>query len=317
MKRTPIPSAPIPSVLIILCCVAAGMFGASLLTEARVHAQSGSTVPAPESENVAALAPVGRIYMPLVGMAVGMGEEPASAMLAEPQASGRRLHLPFVQIYQPIYRTIPSIPIAGGPIDRPAAVNGDVNLALRGYAPTNAVAGLIDIGGPTDSDAPQLAAMFSPARKPVIAAVYRVNEWDWACGAHGCRGNAIAYPPVTMIALATVVGEKIHLPSRSAEIYGGGYKALVLYADERRITLKYTREDSPVWGYMIHLEEIGVDPALVLRYRELNAAGRGQLPALKNGDLVGYAIAPAVKVAVRDTGMFMDPRTRKDWWKGY
>ena len=107
------------------------------------------------------------------------------------------------------------------------------------------------------------------------------------------------------------------MPARNAEIHAGGYKALVLYADERRITLKYTREDSPVWGYTVHLEEIGVDPSLLQRYREMDAAGRRRLPALRNGDLVGYAIAPSVKVAVRDTGRFMDPRTRKDWWRGW
>ena len=238
-------------------------------------------------------------------------------VIAVPTATVRRSLLPIVQIYQPPYRLVDTIPVASAPIDRPAAINGDLNLALRGYVATNAVPGLIDIGGPTDEDAPQLAALFSPARQPVVSAVYRVNEWNWDCGTNGCRGGAIPYPPVTMIALSARLGEKIYLPSRNAEIYGGGYKALVLYADDRRITLKYTREDSPVWGYMIHLEEIGVDPALVFRYREMNAAGRGQLPALKNGDLVGYAIAPTVKVAVRDTGMFMDPRTRKDWWRGY
>lgn len=236
----------------------------------------------------------------------------------EPSATLRRIVLPAVLHYGIAdYRPIPVVPVAGGPIDRPAAINGDLNLALRGYTLATALPALIDIGGPTDDDPPQLATLFSPARRPAISAVYRVNDWNWNCGANGCRGEPIVYPPVTMIALSAQLGEKLYAPARAAEIYGGGYKALVLYADERRITLKYTREDSPVWGYMIHLEEIGVDPSLLLRYREMNAAGRANLPALRSGDLVGYAIAPTVQVAVRDTGMFMDPRTRKDWWKGW
>jgi len=236
----------------------------------------------------------------------------------QPDATSRRALLPVVfHLAAPVFRPIPTIPVAGAPVDRPAEVNGDLNLALRGFSATSAARTLIDIGGPTDDDPPQLAALFSPARAPVISAVYRVNEWNWGCGANGCRGAAIEHPPVTMIALSTRIGESLYLPTRNAEIHSSGYKALVLYADERRITLKYTREDSPVWGYMIHLEEIGVDPSILQRYREMNAAGRGHLPALRNGDLVGYAIAPTVKVAVRDTGMFMDPRTRKDWWKGW
>lgn len=235
-----------------------------------------------------------------------------------PDATTRRIILPIVfHLAAPVFRPIPTLPIEGAPVDRPAATNGDLNLALRGYSATNAARNLIDIGGPTDDDAPQLAALFAPPRKPAILAVYRVNDWNWGCGANGCRGAAISSPPVTMIALSTSIGEKLYLPARNAEIHAGGYKALVLYADERRITLKYTREDSPVWGYTVHLEEIGVDPSLLQRYREMDAAGRRRLPALRNGDLVGYAIAPSVKVAVRDTGRFMDPRTRKDWWRGW
>lgn len=246
---------------------------------------------------------------------------PPSVAAASPTAESQatpRMWLPVVyHLGAPVYRPVATIPIEGLPTDRPAASNGDVNLALRGYSTTTATRTLIDIGGPTDDDPPQLATLFSPARVPTLSAVYRVHDWNWSCGDGGCRGDPIASPAVTLVALSTSLGEALYLPERGAEIYGGGYKALVLYADERRITLKYTREDSPVWGYMIHLEEIGVDPSLLQQYRQMDAAGRTHLPALKNGDLVGYAIAPTVKVAVRDTGMFMDPRTRKDWWKGW
>ena len=42
------------------------------------------------------------------------------------------------------------------PSDRPAAEHADLNLALRSYAPTGGVLGLVDYGGATDPLAPQL-----------------------------------------------------------------------------------------------------------------------------------------------------------------
>jgi hypothetical protein len=69
-----------------------------------------------------------------------------------------------------------------------------------------------------------------------------------------------------------------------------------------------------VQGYTLHLEGLCVDPGLLASYRQWNAAGRGQLPALRAGQAVGRARAARVGVAIRDTGSFMDPRSAKDWW---
>lgn len=207
-----------------------------------------------------------------------------------------------------------AIPVMGSPIDRPAALNGDVNLALRSYITTTALLELIDINGPTDTHAPQLSGLFTPTRLPIFPAAYQVHNWDWSCGDNGCRADPIAQPPVTLLAMQATLGEPIFIPSRTPEIYGGGYRALVLYAEEERITLTYTREDTPAIGYLIHLEDLRVDPGLLLLYRQLDAAGRSQLPALRNGERLGNALARPLKVAIRDTGSFMDPRSRKDWW---
>ena len=61
-----------------------------------------------------------------------------------------------------------TLPIVGPPTDRPAAQHGDINLALRGYVPTTAVRGLIDVGGPTDHRAPQLVGLFADKRTPAF-----------------------------------------------------------------------------------------------------------------------------------------------------
>ena len=60
-----------------------------------------------------------------------------------------------------------------------------------------------------------------------------------------------------------------------------------------------------------------MDANLLALYRRLDEEGRRVLPALRNGDPVGFAHGDALKVAVRDSGSFMEPRSRKDWWQGY
>lgn len=210
-----------------------------------------------------------------------------------------------------------ALTVVGDPVDRPPAVNADLNLALRGYVDTDEPLLLVDLNGPTDNDAPQLAGLFNHQRGPDIVSVHQVRDWDWDCGEHGCAADPISSPPVTLIGLRATPGEAIFIPTRNQEIHGGDYKVLVLYATPERITLTYTREDTPAIGYVVHIEEIAVEPALVTFYEELDAEGRSRLPALRNGEQLGSAANDVVKVVIRDTGSFMEPRSRKDWWVGW
>jgi hypothetical protein len=181
------------------------------------------------------------------------------------------MFLPLISLAQPTpTSTIPprvfgSVPVAGGSIGRPAQESPDVNLALRGFTPTSAYLGLVNYGGHTDADAPQVAEMFVPPRLPAFVGAHQVYDWDWGCNPPaGCRSNPITWPySVSLIDLATTPGETLAIPSRVPQIYGGGYKAMVLYAEARRVTLAYTREDTPAQGYLIHLEELAVAPELV------------------------------------------------------
>ncbi len=203
-----------------------------------------------------------------------------------------------------------SLPIVGPPTDRPAAEHGDLNLALRGYTPTRGQAGLIDMSGPTDPRAPQLTGLFADRRIPTFTGLYRVHEWDWATNS---RGQPITAYEVTLAGLRVTPGEPIHVPNAGYDI-GRGYQVLVLYADPERLTLKYTGEDSVVSGYTLHLENVCPAPDLLALYERLNAAGRRELPALRAGQALGRARGQEIRVAIRDTGRFMDPRVRKDWW---
>ncbi len=217
--------------------------------------------------------------------------------------------------------TFELIPILNQATDHPAALHGDLNLSQRGYSPTQAPLVLQDYAGDTDPNAPQLAGLFVPNQFPGLSSAYHVHHWDWACGERGCRGDIITDWPTTLVGLRTTAGQALFPPNRSSEIYPGGYKALVLYAEPNRLTLGYTREDSMARGYAVHLENVCVDPNLLALYQaQVNDAGfhaTGQLPALRDDQALGVALNEEIGVAIRDNGAFMDPRSRKDWWQGY
>ena len=210
-----------------------------------------------------------------------------------------------------------SLPVEPPPSDRPAQAHPDLNLALRNYVGTTGQLGLVNYGGGTDSQAPQIDGMFDPPRLPTFLALYQVYDWDWNCAPPaGCRGDPISGYPVTLLAMETAANESIRIPRRAPSIMGD-FNALVLYADARRLTITYTRRDTAAVGYMVHLEDFAVNPGLIARYQSLDAAGRGALPALRNGEILGVADRGAIKIATRDAGTFLDPRACKDWWQGY
>jgi hypothetical protein len=196
--------------------------------------------------------------------------------------------------------------------DPPAEENPDLNLTLRDYEVTDAHRGLVDIPCSPDPGAPRLYTLFADQRVPAFPTVYQVYDWDWDCN---CRGGLLDDWEVTLAGMGVAPGEVLHLPDSGYGI-GDGYEALVLYATEERITLKYTREDHVVWGYTLHVENVCVEPSLLALYRAWNDAGRGELPALQGGQPFGRARGGEIRVAIRDTGRFMDPRSRGDWWQG-
>jgi hypothetical protein len=204
-----------------------------------------------------------------------------------------------------------TLDVDGPATDRPAEAHGDLNLALRSYQSTNAYKGLWDYDGPGDAGAPQLPGLFADNRTAVFTDVYRVYDWDWSCN---CRGELLAMWPVTLAGLKASPSETIRTPDSGGSL-GDGYEALVLYASMERITLKYTREDNVVHGYTIHVENVCVEPSLLALYESWNAAGRGRLPALRPRQAFGSASGEEIGVAIRDNGQFMDPRSRKDWWR--
>jgi len=258
-----------------------------------------------------------RLSGPAVLLAIALSLQTGAAGAQEDELLGGRAFLPLVTASaaapcQPLpgasYSALTVLP---PPTDRPAEQHADLNLVLRGYTPTGGYLGLVDYGGPTDPSAPQLPGLFTDNRTGSFVRVQRVYDWNWACN---CRGAPLANPLVTLAELATTPGEPLLVPDSGYHI-GSGYEVLVLYAAPDRVTLKYTRTDNVVQGYTLHLEGLCVDPSLLQLYRSWNAAGRSQLPALAAGQALGSASGSTVGVAIRDSGVFMDPRSRKDWWR--
>ncbi len=141
----------------------------------------------------------------------------------------------------------------------------------------------------------------------------RVYDWNWACN---CRGAPLTSPPVTLADLATTPGEPLLVPNSGYSI-GSGYEVLVLYAAEDRITLKYTRNDNVVHGYTLHLERLCVwtRPCSTCIKAGMRPAAASCRPCAA-GQALGRAADATVGVAIRDSGTVLDPRSRKDWWRG-
>ena len=130
------------------------------------------------------------------------------------------------------------IPVPPPPSDRPPAQHADLNLAFRGYEPGQGFPGLVDYNGGADPYAPQLGQIFGTGHVYAISTVYQVYDWNWPAN---CHGDLLDVWPVTLIGLQTKPGEAVRIPGCSRDIYQGTYRALVLYAEERRITLSIPR----------------------------------------------------------------------------
>lgn len=218
-----------------------------------------------------------------------------------------------------------TVPVASTPLDRPANQHPDVNLQIRGWINTNAPKQLIDIAGQTDTRAPKLSTLLDK-NSPTISSTYQVYNWNWTTGTKGQPISSTSNPKgydVTLIGLQTTNGETVRLPDSGYEIYGvnlvngKGQQAMVLYATPTSITLKYTREDNIINGYTIHIDGINVNQNLLNLYNQSNSAGRSELPAVYSCQILGTTQQGEVRVAIRDTGQFMDPRSKKDWWTNY
>lgn len=244
--------------------------------------------------------------------------DPSQAQAAAPGSDAiGRIYLPFVvhsttcaPLSAPHYTVLPVDP--PGPT-MPAEAHPDHNLVVRGYEYTAEYRGLVDYPHRNDPLSPQLAGLFVEPRLPRFLDTYQVHDWDWDLMQ---RGPLITSPPVSALGLETTAGETLHVPDSGYTI-GNGCEVLVIYATTDRITLKYTLEDNVIYGYTLHIDRICVDPSLLALYQACDDAGRAFLPALRPSQPFGRARGDQIVIAIVDTGTFLDPRSRLDWWRDY
>ncbi|RIK36745.1 MAG: hypothetical protein DCC57_22200, partial [Chloroflexi bacterium] len=128
----------------------------------------------------------------LLLVAASLGD-PAQAQEASPQQTvpPASIYLPLLHMgevrsdsgcpllsanrYDPVSILGAPRPALPAPVDDP-----DLNLTMRGWVATEGERGLINLGGDTHGDPPQLAQLFRPARLGTMTALYQVYDWNWS-----------------------------------------------------------------------------------------------------------------------------------------
>ncbi|MFO7662148.1 MAG: hypothetical protein R6X18_06090 [Chloroflexota bacterium] len=244
----------------------------------------------------------------LITVSFGRAESDISNRLFVPMVSGGQVATNTCNIPNTRYE---SLSVSGPPITVDPDTDPNLNLGYRGYEPVNASLTFVSYGPATDRSAPQFPAMFVDNRVPAFVKTYHRYRWDVGCN---CPVDTYSPWPATVLGLRTRPAEVIAAPNSGYDI-GGGNEFLVLYAGETGITLHIGRDDD-LTGYTIHIDDVCVEPDLLALYRRLHSAGRGELPVLRGGQPFGRAVGDEIKIAVRDYGHFLDPRSRNDWWQG-
>jgi hypothetical protein len=216
---------------------------------------------------------------------------------------------------------------------RPAWNHADKNLALRSYDLVNQTKAFVQYGSDDPQQPPQFATLFNPDRTPTFSNTYQAHSWNWQNPPNpGTQGPLISNSPwpVTVLGLQTTPGEVLQAPTHARNLgapFGTG-GSVVIFADADSITLHFTREDSAAAGYTMHIDNICVDPNLLSLYNSLDNNTRNTFhPPARDGDLeynlagltqgqtFGTARGTEIRVAIVDTGAFMDPRSRDEWWQ--
>ncbi|TNE43628.1 MAG: hypothetical protein EP343_32960 [Deltaproteobacteria bacterium] len=210
--------------------------------------------------------------------------------------------------------TYKAIPFMGKKTDRDPSQHADLNLKLRGWQLVQGEAtSLQTYNSPADPDPPKLASMFAKKAFPGIINNYQMGAWDWSKNAKNGWINTTFWK-VHLVGFRTQPGEILKLPSRNTEIYPGSYKALVLFMDDDSITFNFVREDSVANGFAVHVQGVNIAVDLRRLYTAHADRASGKLPALTSEQPFGTALGNEVKVSIRDRSLFMDPRSKKDWW---
>ncbi len=161
---------------------------------------------------------------------------------------------------------------------------------------------------------------YDPGPKPYLGNIVNTPNSGPVCNPYLVNAQ-IRGPksfPVTLCGFSASPGQPVHAPQTCQGPW------MVVYADEGFITLQANTSDcmegAPCpagTGYGVHIDGLRVNPALLAQYRADNPNGlrSGHLPTVKPNEVIGTADGNEVRVTVRDSGDFMDPRAKRDWWE--
>jgi len=219
------------------------------------------------------------------------------------------------------YTTIRQNPNSRNRLKFNLATNAETNVALRGYFEVNESTSLISRNGNKDgldpNMPPQISTLFQN-HYPKIIKTYDINNWDYENNKPIPGQSATPAWKVHIIGLEATPGEAL-VGLKAGRTVDGSHVFLVMYAEKNFIMMVHSNEDT--WdetgpsGYPFYFLEICVDPNLLALYEKNNAEGRNELPGVASGQVFGYAKTNEVKMTLRDTMSFMDPRYKEDWWE--
>lgn len=187
----------------------------------------------------------------------------------------------------------------------------ELRFSVNGYHPAAEEKMLVDYLGDTDIYLPPNFAtlLTRPSINDFIFSnVYKAN-------------NETDKWKVQILGIQTAPGEDIKVPASYHHPASEGSKkwqAYVLYAKNNNLTLKYSATDSIADGYTVYIEGICIDPNLIQAYNNCRSnppAAMYLLPVIEDNSVVGKTNNTEIRVAIRDAGEMMDPRSRKDWWE--
>jgi hypothetical protein len=230
-------------------------------------------------------------------IAIGKAAGPAVAEEYRPAVSSQGdmdyfVYLPLVQKAPNACEPIPGVNyLSLSVVDRydpqkpPPENNPDYRILLLGYNPVNQAKGLVYYGPSNDPNTPpQFTTLFASPWTLTILNTYQANGWDW--DNHRPIPTPWTDPPVSVIGIQTTPKAIVRVPDSSyvigTDCGDGGCDALVLYASQSEITLRYAREDDVYPGYTVHIAGICVEPTLLSRYQQNHEAG-ARLPPRRAG----------------------------------
>ncbi len=209
-------------------------------------------------------------------------------------------------------RSSGDMPLNGDPVNSP-----EINLRLRGFGPVNESPALISRNGNAygldNQMPPQISSLYG-GPVPQIVKTYVVYEWDFQNNKSLAPQQATPNYKVHLIGLQATPGQKLVGLTAGRKIDSAGDVFMVMYATKTDITFTHSPSDSLLGGYLFYFVDLCVDPNLLAAYQKDNAAGRNDLPVVAPGQIFGTAGTADVKVGIRDTMSFVDPRYKQDWW---